>query len=112
MDFTTIFFILLSLFMIAYIIFSFSKQKRVHILQEVFFLGIYGVVLLVFLFPNTLSFIEEFFGIQSAINFGVYLSLFLLFAICFMLYKKSEDQRVQITKLNREITYLKHEKEN
>ena len=109
-NFTTIFFIILSLIMMGYILLSFQKGKRNHILKEIFFLTIYGIFLLIILFPNLLNLIEEILGIQSAINFGIYLSIFLLFAIVFMLYKKSEEQRVHITKLNRELTYLKHEK--
>lgn len=110
MDLTTIIFSVLSFSMILYVIYSFSKQKRVHIMHEVFFLTIYGLVLLVFIFPEILDFIENVLGIQSAINFGIYFAIFLVFSLVFMLYKKSEEQRIQISKLNRELTYLKHEK--
>lgn len=109
-EFTTIFFTVLSIIMIVYVIFSFRNNKRNHILQEIFFLAIYGISLLLFLFPDLLEVIEKVLGIQSAINFGIYLSIFLLFSIVFMLYKKSEEQRIEITKLTREISYLKHEK--
>ncbi len=96
--------------MIIYVLISFKNQKRAHLLHEIFFLAIYGIILLIFIFPKTLTFIEEVLGIQSAINFGIYFSIFLLFTIVFMLYKKSEEQRVHISKLNKELTYLKHEK--
>lgn len=110
MNFTTIFFILLSIIMLIYIIYSFKNDKRAHILQEVIFLSIYFIFLIILIFPQILTFIEEILGIQSAINFGIYLSIFILFAIVFMLYRKSEEQRMEITKLVREISYLKNEK--
>lgn len=91
-----------------YLVYLMRTSKRIPILLELFFLGIYGFVMLVFLFPNILPIIEDLLGIQSAINFILYLSIFISYLLLFLLYKKLEDRREDITKLTREIAYLKH----
>ena len=96
--------------MLAYIFLSFRLQKRINLITEISFLCIYFIFLLVIIFPQSLRWFEKTFGVNSAINFIIYLSIFILFALIFMLYKKSENQRVEITKLTREIAYLKHGK--
>lgn len=103
MDFLTFFFVLLSIFVIVYIAVTFRTEKRMPILLEFFFITIYAFVFVIFLFPNTLKIIEELFGIASAINFIVYLSIFISYFLLFILYQKDENQRIEISKLNREL---------
>lgn len=67
--------------------------------------------MILFMFPQILRTIEDILGIQSAINFFIYLSIFILFLISYTLYQKSEKQRIEITKLVREISYLKNNNE-
>jgi len=110
MDFSTIFFILLTLIVISYIIFTFKSNKRFHLVSEIFFILIYIVILVLVIFPNLLKKIEEVFGIQSAINFIVYFSIFVAYFLIFIFYTKTEEQRIEITKLAREIAYLKNDK--
>lgn len=110
MDFISIFFILMSIVVITYMIYLFKTSKRLPVIIEIFYIGVYGFVFLIFLFPELLNIIESIFGIKSAINFFVYLSIFISYFIILVLYKKTEDQRVEITKLNRELAYLKNEK--
>jgi len=88
--------------------FNFIKY-RFHILIEIFFILFYGVILIVFLFPKSLNLFEQFFGINSAIHFFIYLSIFVLYFLMFLFYKKTEEERVQTTKLIREIAYLRRE---
>jgi len=107
MDFISYFFIVLSLFAIGYVWYSSKSKRRISILVEVFFLAIYGIVLLIFIFPGLLKFFEVFFGISSAINFFMYLAIFVLFLIVYNLYQKIEEQRVEITKLVREISLMR-----
>lgn len=107
MDFVTLFFVVLSVIVLGYFLFVFKSSVRIPLLVEVFFIAVYGIVLLLVLFPSLLGFIEETLGIGSAVNFIVYLSVFVLFFIVFVLYRKSEEQRLEITKLVREIAYLK-----
>lgn len=107
MEFTTIFFIILSLIAIFYIALAFKSSLRIPILVEFFFIVLYGVFLLFVLFPSLLNLVENVLGISSALNFITYLSIFTLFFMTFLLYRKSEEQRIEITKLVREISYLK-----
>lgn len=111
MDFLTFFFVLLSIFVIVYIAVTFRTEKRMPILLEFFFITVYAFVFVIFLFPNTLKIIEELFGIASAINFIVYLSIFVSYFLLFILYQKDENQRVDISKLNRELALTRKELE-
>ena len=110
MEFITIFFTVMSVFVLFYLVKIFKSNKRLPIILELFYIGAYGFVFLVFLYPPVLSIIENVLGIQSAINFVVYLSIFISYLIIFMLYTHKEKQREEITKLTREIAYLKDEK--
>lgn len=103
MDNTTIFFLILSFFVLIYLVLMFKSKIRVSKLVEVLYLSIYGFVFLIFLYPNTLNIIEKFFGIKSTINFILYFSIFVAYFIIFLLYRKMEAQRIEITKLVREI---------
>ena len=108
MEFITVFFVALSVLVLLYFAgLLYNSSVRIPIILEVFFAGVYFFVLIIFLFPDILSFIEEIFGIDSAVNFLVYLSIFILFFLVFILYKKTEEQRIQITKLVRELSYLR-----
>lgn len=110
MDFITIFFLLMSIVTLGYFIFIFKASKRLPILFELFYIAIYCFVFIIFLYPNILSIIENILGISSAINFIVYLSIFVAYFLIFILYTGKENQRQEITKLTREIAYLKNEK--
>jgi hypothetical protein len=110
MEFISIFFILLSLVVIAYLIHLFKSTKRLPVVFELFAIGVYAVVIVIFLFPETLRLIENMFKIQSALNFMIYLSIFVAYLFIFTLYNEKEQQRIEITKLTREIAILRKEK--
>jgi hypothetical protein len=110
MNFTDYFFIVLSIVVLSYLIYIFQSKKRIHLIIELFFLGIYGFVLLFFLFPQLGPLLEETFGISSIFNFILAFSVFVAYFVLFLLYTKTEEQRMQITGLNRELTFIKNEK--
>jgi len=110
MEFISYFFISLSTIIIAYLFILFKTGKRMGIFFEIFSIGTFFIVILLLLFPKILIIIEKIFGIDSAINFITYSSIFLAYFLIFNLYKKSEDQRVEITKLIREIAFLNYKK--
>jgi len=110
MEFISSFFIILSLIVLVYLIYTFKSKSRIHLLIELLFLGVYSLILIIFLFPQILNIFENIFGINSAINFFIYLSIFMLFFIVYYLYNEKEKQRIEITKLVREIAYLKAKK--
>lgn len=84
----------------------FQSNVRVSKLMETLYLGIYGLIFLIFLYPNILNIIEKTFGINSAINFILYFSIFVAYFIIFLLYRKIESQRIEITKLVSEIALM------
>ncbi|MFW6285673.1 MAG: DUF2304 family protein [Nanoarchaeota archaeon] len=110
MDTFSVFFVGMSLIVLGYLIYGFKTSSRVHVLIELFYLTIYTFILSVVIYPDLLKVFETIFGIQSAINFLIYTSIFISYLIIYFLYKKSENQREEITKLVREIAYLKNKK--
>lgn len=107
MEFISVFFILLSIFVLVYLVYSFKAEKKLSKIWDILFFGIYGAVFIIFVYPPVLNVLENILGIQSAINFVVYLSIFVLFFLVYFMYHKVEAQRVEITKLVREIALLR-----
>ena len=107
---TVLVFFLLSVMMLGYLLYAFQQGKRAHVWGEIFFMMVYAGIALIVLFPGLLRWFEDFFGIESAINFITYLSIFIAYFILFLLYRKSEAQRTEITKLNRELAIQRHRK--
>ena len=108
---SSVFFIIVSIVVISYFIYIFKNQKKLPVIFEIFFLGVYVMITIIFLFPKSIDFIEQALGIQSAINFITYLSIFVAYFIMFVLFKEKEAHRIEITELNREIALLKDEKD-
>lgn len=109
-NFLSIGLILSSILALLYILVSFKTKKRVHILAELFFLAIFSFVLVVSLFPQILRFIEEIFGLTSAIQTIIYFSIFTSYILIFTLYRRIELQRQEITKLVRELALQEKKK--
>jgi hypothetical protein len=103
MELVTIMFILFNLGILVYILNHIKTKKRIHNLIEVFFLFIYFCLILILIFPNILTFVEEILNISSALNLMIYSSIFLAYLFIYNLYSKIETQREEITKLNREL---------
>lgn len=110
MEFISIFFILISLILVSYFAYLLLSGNRLHIIVELFFLVVYLSILIIFLFPQVLKLIEQTLGIRSALNFIIYLSIFVAYFIIFLLYNKTEKQRQEITKLTREIALMNKRK--
>jgi hypothetical protein len=99
----SIFFVTMSVAVLIYLLTKVRAKNRLPLLVEIFFLITYSFVMMIFLFPHILVFIEDTFGLASAINFFIYLSIFVGYLMIFILYQKTERQREQITRLNREL---------
>ncbi len=110
MDFISFSFLLLTIVVLIYLLVLLKAKKRLPIFIEVFYVFAYFFILLVVLFPSLLNLIEESFGISSALNFLVYLSIFMAYFMILILFKRIEEQRAEISKLVREIA-LKEKKE-
>lgn len=107
----TFFFIILTIFILIYIIYSFKLKSRIPILVEFFFILIYSIVFVILLNPSILNIVEDILNIDSAINFIIYFSIFLSYFIIFLLYRKTEFQREDITKLNTSLAFTNHKLE-
>jgi hypothetical protein len=110
LSFVNLFFILMSILVLVYLFYTYKSGKRINIWLEIFYILGYIFILLIFLFPSILNFLKYFFGIKSPVNFFLYLAIFVLFIITYNLYQKTEKQRIEITKLTREIAFLKNKK--
>jgi hypothetical protein len=111
MDLTNIIFIILSLVVLIYLFYIFKTKKRISILIEFLSLLIY---LFIFLYSFFYSFFQNLFsliGINNPSIFFVYLGIFFLFFICLSLYRITESQRIEITKLVREISFINNKLE-
>ena len=98
----------MSIIFFTYILYLFKTKMRVSFKFELFYLFIYGILTIIVLFPEILKFIEKVLGVNSALNFIIYLSIFVAYFLIFLLYDKTEKQRQEITSLTREIAYSKN----
>ncbi len=98
----------MSVVVLIYFVSLFKTSKRLPIIFELLAIAVYGGVVIIFLFPQILDIFEEVLGVQSAINFIMYFSVFIAYFMIFLLYKDKEEHRQEITKLTREIAYLKN----
>ncbi len=110
MEHINIFFIIISVVMLIYLVASSFNKKRVGLSTEIFFLLAYAFIAFLFIFPGSLSWIEDLLGIPSAINFFLYLAIFTAYFLILKMYRKTEEQRQEITQLTREIAILKAKK--
>jgi len=100
----SIFFVAMSIAVLVYMLTKVRAKNRLPLTIELFYLVSYTFVMLIFLFPQILIIIEDTFGLVSAINFFIYLSIFVGYLMIFVLYQKTERQREQISSLLRELS--------
>jgi len=106
----TVIFIFFNVVILGYLFNHIRTKKRIHNLVEIFFVFMYICLTIILIFPKLLSVIEDVLNIPSAINFIVYLSVFVAYLFIFSLYGRLETQREDITKLVREIALLNGKK--
>lgn len=113
MNSQTIIIIIFSVLALIYVLTFLKSRKRLHLIVELFFILFFLGVILIALFPSLAKFFETLLGVNSIVQFITYTSILFAYFIIFMLYQKSETQRVEITKLTREIALLrKNEKKS
>ena len=106
LDFSKLLFLLLCIFILIYLIYIFKTKKRFPILVEVSYIGFYGFIILYTFFYSFFQTIFKKIGISNPSLFFVYIAICLIFLIFLMLYRKTEEQRVEITKLVSEIAII------
>lgn len=107
MEFVSVFFVVLSVLVLGYLAYLYKSGRRLPVIFELIFMGAYGFVLVGVLFPSVLDFFGRLLGISSVVNFVVYLSVFVAYFLIFVLYQKDEKQRIEITRLTREIALMR-----
>jgi hypothetical protein len=116
MDFviSNIVLVVISLFAVGYLWFVVKTNKRLPVLSEILIIGVYVFVIVYAFFYSQFQTFFGFFGIKNPSMFFVYLGVLLLFFVCFYLYRRVEEQRIEITNLTREIAFVNHkfEKKN
>lgn len=100
---------------IALLFFSFAasravlraKDKKINLIELLFWLSIWLGLIIVVFFPQILSNIASILGIGRGVDVLVYSSISILFYLIFRLYIKLEETEMEITKLVREIALRK-----
>lgn len=92
-----------------YIVYSVVSKKRLHAMYELSLAKVLILIIVLSLFPQILFFIDSVIGIVNLvlIIFGIW--IIVLFIIVFEMYRKVEFQRQEITKLVREVAFLKYD---
>ena len=102
-------FSVIQILIILFALFAFSRAflrmrgKDISIGEFSFWGFIWVIVIVIALFPSTLSGISGFVGIGRPIDLIVYMSIILMFYLLFRLYVKIDMQNKELTKLVREI---------
>lgn len=106
-----IFFGIIILFIIIWNILSFKKgniRGKRFLLLLVFWLS----VLLAIIFPEETNKIARFFNITRGADFFIYISIIVIFYWLFKIYEKMEVMERNITKLVREIAFIREKEDN
>lgn len=81
-----------------------AKDKKISFTELLFWLTIWLGLIFVVFFPSITSYVADIFGIGRGIDFIIYVSIGILFYLCFRLYVKLDETQNQITLLVRELT--------
>jgi small membrane protein len=87
-----------------------AKDKKINLGELLFWLAIWGVLILVVFFPSVTSYVAEIVGIGRGIDVVVYTSIGLLFYLIFRLYVKLEETEREITRVIREVSLMNKKK--
>ena len=106
---STLLIILSTIILISYLLYKKFYKKKLHLLYEISLLKIYVLIILLSLFPQILEFLEIQVGVINIVLTVAIIWIILLFIVVFELYKMIEFQRQEMTKLVREVAFLKFE---
>jgi small membrane protein len=87
-----------------------AKDKKITLIELLFWLGVWGGLIVVVFFPGLTSYVADLVGIGRGIDVIIYTSIGLLFYMIFRLYVKFEESEREITRLVREIALMKKRK--
>ena len=84
-----------------------ARDNKLDIAEFLFWTTLWVGFLIVVFLPDITSKVARIIGIGRGIDLIVYTSVALLFYLQFRLYVKLEEREQEITKLTREISFLK-----
>jgi small membrane protein len=84
-----------------------ARDQKLTIVEAIFWNFIWIGLAVTAIFPDISVFIAKLLGIGRGVDFIVYSSIGLMFYLIFRLYIKLEDLEQEITKLVREISFIK-----
>jgi hypothetical protein len=83
------------------------REKKLSVLEYVFWMLIWVGLVLVALFPDNISPLAQSIGIQSGTGLVTYTAMIIAFYLLFRLYVKMDTIEQEISTLNREIVLRK-----
>ena len=87
-----------------------ARDRKISLGELIFWLGVWGGLIFVVFFPDVLSSVANLVGIGRGIDVIIYTSIAVLFYMLFRLYVKLEDTERHVTRLVREISFMKRKK--
>jgi len=88
------------------------KNNEITIESAIFWIFIWILVILIVVFPQTLSYLATLTGVERGVDVVIYIAIIMLFYLHYRLYIKMENIEREITAIVREIAILeKEEKE-
>lgn len=87
-----------------------AKDKQISIAELFFWLAVWTGLIVVLIFPQLTSFVADLVGIGRGIDVVVYTSIALLFYLIFRLYVKLDEREREITRVVRELAFMKKKK--
>ena len=94
---------------ILFALFAFSRvvlrlrDAEITTKEFIWWSFVWIMVIVVAIVPSTVDFVSSLFGVQSAIDLIVYVSIIVMFYLIFRLYVKTEKVEHSITTLAREL---------
>ncbi|HIQ39481.1 MAG TPA: DUF2304 domain-containing protein [Methanothermococcus okinawensis] len=88
------------------------KNSEINIESAIFWIFIWMLVILMVVFPQTMSYLATLTGVGRGVDVVIYLAIIILFYLQYRLYMKMENIEREITLIVREIAILEKEKKD
>ena len=85
------------------------KNREINIEAAIFWIFIWVLVILMVVFPQTMSHLATLTGVGRGVDVVIYIAIIVLFYLHYRLYMKIENIEREITLLVREIALMKRE---
>jgi len=86
------------------------KRNEINIESAIFWIFIWMLVILMVVFPQTMSYLATLTGVGRGVDVVIYIAIIILFYLQYRLYLRIENIEREITIIVREIAILNREK--